>query len=73
MTITIIARAGTGKTATLSAYAGSLLAAGLRVLILAPANAATLRVLESVVAQNMRFIYRLIRRLVLFLFFFKCY
>lgn len=47
---------GTGKTSTLAAFASSLSKGGeitSRCLIIAPANAATLRVLESVVAQGM--------------------
>ena len=44
---------GTGKTSTVAAFAGAVVAGGGRVLIIAPANAATLRVLESVVAQNL--------------------
>lgn len=40
---------GTGKTSTLAALSGSIANAGGRVLILAPANSATLRVLESIV------------------------
>jgi hypothetical protein len=44
---------GTGKTSTVAAFAGAAVAGGGRVLIIAPANAATLRVLESVVAQNL--------------------
>ncbi len=44
---------GTGKTSTVAAYAGAVVAGGGRILILAPANSATLRVLESVVAQNL--------------------
>jgi ATP-dependent 26S proteasome regulatory subunit len=45
---------GTGKTSTIAAFAGAVTAGGGRVLIIAPANAATLRALESIVAQDLR-------------------
>jgi hypothetical protein len=43
---------GTGKTSTLSALCGTLVDVGKRVLVVAPANAATTRVLESLVAAG---------------------
>jgi len=45
---------GTGKTSTIAAFAGAIAAGSGRVLIIAPANAATLRGLESIVAQDLR-------------------